>query len=127
MGNKVNISSNSLNKMTQETNSNLILQIYYLSSHFITIVNSKEIKKIHKKFQSLDKNGKGYVTIDDITKIPEIEKNPLRFYICQYLSNSKSGHEDEINFHHFIKILDIFKNEKVNEQYKCNDNCIIDV
>ena len=78
----------------------------------------KEIKKIFKKFAGLDKSKKGYVTVDDLSKIPEIEKNPLRFYICQYLTKN-SAHEDEINFELFLKTLDIFKNGKTNEQYRC--------
>lgn len=74
---------------------------------------------MHKKFQSLDKAKKGFVSIDDIGKIPEIEKNPLRYYICQYLAN-KSGSDNEISFECFVKILDVFKSNKLQDQYKCN-------
>jgi Ca2+-binding EF-hand superfamily protein len=65
----------------------------------------------------LDKNKKGYVSIDDVSKIPEIEKNPLRFYICQYLSNQSKN--EEVSFETFVKLIDVFKNNKVQEQYKC--------
>jgi Ca2+-binding EF-hand superfamily protein len=82
------------------------------------LVKPKDLKKIYKKFSNLDRSKKGFVTIDDISKIPEIEKNPLRFYICQYLSY-KSKNEDEINFEAFVKLVDIFKNNKTQEQYKC--------
>lgn len=94
--------------------------IYLKTLIVITIdylVKTKEIKKIHKKFCKLDNDKKGYVNIDDLIKIPEIEKNPLRFYICQYLSNQNKN--EEINFELFIKLIDIFKNNKIEDQYKC--------
>ncbi len=80
-------------------------------------VKSKDIKKIHKNFVGLDKTKKGFVSIDDIIKVPGIEKNPLRFYICQYLSNDSNN--EQINFDLFVKLIDIFKNNKSFEQYKC--------
>jgi len=67
----------------------------------------------------LDKTNKGYVTVDDISKLPEIEKNPLRFYICQYLTTGCKN-EDEVNFELFVKLLDIFKNNKTRSQYRCS-------
>ena len=44
-------------------------------------------------------------------KIPEIEKNPLRFYICQYLANQNIN--EEIDFETFLRLIDIFKNNKI--------------
>lgn len=66
----------------------------------------------------LDKDKKGFVNVEDISKLPEIEKNPLRFYICQNLAN-QDRNNDEINFELFLKLIDIFKNNKVHEQSKC--------
>jgi len=65
----------------------------------------------------LDKSKKGYVSSDDISTIPEIEKNPLRYYICKNIS--KNNNSDEINFESFIKMIDIFKNNKEQDQYHC--------
>jgi Ca2+-binding EF-hand superfamily protein len=73
---------------------------------------------MHKRYIALDKAKKGYVSVDDISKIPEIEKNPLRFYICQYLAE-QSGQNDQISFETFMKLMDIFKYGKVQDQYKC--------
>ena len=53
-----------------------------------TDLKVKDIKKIHKKFGALDKDDKGYVNINDLVKIPEIEQNPLRYHIAQYMSNN---------------------------------------
>ena len=81
-----------------------------------TDFNQKDIKKSHKKFGALDKDKKGYVSISDIVSIPEIENNPLRYHIAQYMSNNNE--REEISFDAFIKVIDIFKNNKTVEQYK---------
>lgn len=65
----------------------------------------------------MDTEKKGYVSINDLLKIPEIEQNPLRFHIGQYLSNQSEN--EAVSFEAFIKIIDIFKNNKTEEQYKC--------
>ena len=81
-----------------------------------TDLKTKDIKKIHKKFGALDKEKKGYVNINDLVEIPEIEQNPLRYYIAQYMSNNTEN--EAISFEAFIKIIDMFKNNKTEEQYK---------
>ena len=81
-----------------------------------TDMKKGDIKKIHKKFVALDKEKKGYVTINDLVEIPEIEQNPLRFHIGQYLSNGNKN--DAIGFEAFIKLIDMFKNKKTEAQNK---------
>ena len=81
-----------------------------------TDIKQKDIKKCHRKFSSLDKDNKGFVSINDIVTIPEIENNPLRYHIAQYMSNSNGN--EAISFEAFIKVIDIFKNNKTDRQYK---------
>jgi Ca2+-binding EF-hand superfamily protein len=81
-----------------------------------TDIKKGDIKKIHKKFVALDKEKKGYVTINDLVEIPEIEANPLRFHIGQYLSNGNKN--DIIGFEKFLKLIDIFMNKKTDDQTK---------
>ena len=50
-----------------------------------TDINQKDIKKCRRNFGSLDKDKKGYVSINDIVAIPEIENNPLRYHVAQYI------------------------------------------
>ena len=76
----------------------------------------KDIKKCHKKFGALDKDKKGYVSIEDIVAIPEVENNPLRYHIAQYMSNNNEN--EAISFEACIKVIDIFKNNKTEKQYK---------
>ena len=81
-----------------------------------TDIKQKDIKKCHKKFSSLDKENKGFVSINDIVTIPEIENNPLRYHIAQYMSNNNEN--EAVSFEAFIKVIDIFKNNKTDRQYK---------
>ena len=81
-----------------------------------TDFKTKEIKKCHKKFGALDKDKKGYVSITDVVSIPEIENNPLRYHIAQYMSNNNEN--EAISFEAFIKVIDTFKNNKTEKQYK---------
>ena len=81
-----------------------------------TDFNQKEIKKSHKKFNALDKDKKGFVSINDLVSIPEVENNPLRYHIAQYLNNNHEN--EEISFDSFIQFIDMFKNNKVEDQYK---------
>ena len=55
--------------------------------------------------------------MNDFSKIPEIEKNPLFNYIGMHLADQSKN--DEVDFENFMKMIDIFKNNKTNEQYKC--------
>ena len=81
-----------------------------------TDFNQKEIKKSHKKFGALDKDKKGYVSINDLVSIPEVENNPLRYHIAQYMNDNQEN--EEITFDTFIKVIDMFKNNKTEDQYK---------
>ena len=81
-----------------------------------TDIKQKDIKKCHKKFNSLDKDKKGYVSINDIVAILEIENNPLKYHVAQYMSNNNEN--EAISFEAFIKVIDIFKNNKTDKQYK---------
>ena len=81
-----------------------------------TDIKQKDIKKCHKKFNSLDKEKKGFVSINNLVNIPEIENNPLRYHIAQYMSNNNEN--EAISFEAFIKVIDIFKNNKIDKQYK---------
>jgi len=81
-----------------------------------TDFKQKEIKKSHKKFNELDKDKKGYVTVDDLVSIPEVDNNPLRYHIAQFMSDNNEN--EEISFDSFIKVIDMFKNNKTDEQFK---------
>ena len=80
-----------------------------------TDIKTSDIKKCHQKFNELDKEKKGFVSITNLVNIPELSKNPLRYHIAQNMSNNNN---DAVNFDSFIKVIDIFKNNKTEKQYK---------
>ena len=80
-----------------------------------TDFKQKDIKKSHKKFNELDKTKKGFVSVDDLVSIPEVENNPLRFHIAQFMSDNSEN--EEISFESFIKVIDMFKNNKIDDQF----------
>ena len=78
-----------------------------------TDFKQKEIKKSHKKFNELDKDKKGYVTVDDLVSIPEVDNNPLRYHIAQFMSDNNEN--EEISFDSFINnLLDFDKDGKIS-------------
>ena len=50
--------------------------------------------------------------------IPEIENNPLRFLIAQYMSDKNKNENEAISFESFIKVIDIFKSNKIDKRYE---------
>jgi len=109
MGNQPSLSQEQITQLTENTNCNNI---------FI-LVNSREIKRMHKNFNGLDNNKKGFVSVHDLLSINEIQENPLNNRIGLQLADSEKN--DEVKFEKFINMIDIFKTEKKTiQQYKCN-------
>ena len=81
-----------------------------------TSLKENDIKKCYQKFMALDKEKKGFVSVTDLANIPEFQNNPLRYHIAQYMLNKKDN--ESINFESFIKIMDIFKSDNTEKQYK---------
>ena len=102
--------------MIFKSNSNVLTNENLQKLKEETDFKQKEIKKSLKKFNELDKNKKGYITVDDLVSIPEVENNPLRYHIAQFMSDNNEN--EEISFESFIKVIDIFKNNKTEEQFK---------
>jgi Ca2+-binding EF-hand superfamily protein len=44
---------------------------------FTTADAPKEIKILYKRFRRLDRSGRGTISADDLTMIPELAMNPL--------------------------------------------------
>jgi Ca2+-binding EF-hand superfamily protein len=72
-------------------------------------VAPKEIKSLYRRFQRLDRSGRGTLSTDDLTMIPELSMNPL----AARLLSSKGGlferdGEDRVNFRSFVTGLSVF-------------------
>lgn len=62
---------------------------------------------------------KGYVDINDLRKLKEINQNPLQNNILSYLCQ-RTKHEGEINFELYVLMLDTFQHKNYEAHKKCN-------
>jgi serine/threonine-protein phosphatase 2B regulatory subunit len=78
-----------------------------------------EIKRIYKRFISLDSYKRGYVSVQDLLSgVPEVENNPLGERICKVFTTAPSNHNSDdssevknmIDFKEFVKVLSTFNN-----------------
>jgi serine/threonine-protein phosphatase 2B regulatory subunit len=76
-----------------------------------THFNSKEIKRLYKRFKKLDRDGSGTITSDEFLMIPELAVNPLRQRVIAIFDTDK---DESVNFKEFISALSVFsaKGEK---------------
>eukprot|EP01017_Pseudomicrothorax_dubius_P041568 TRINITY_DN6661_c0_g2_i3.p1 TRINITY_DN6661_c0_g2~~TRINITY_DN6661_c0_g2_i3.p1 ORF type:complete len:170 (+),score=50.72 TRINITY_DN6661_c0_g2_i3:40-549(+) len=71
-----------------------------------TSFSQKQIKRIYRRFRKLDTTNKGFVTEGDISKLPEISKNPLGHRIVKTLTSVDQP--DAVEFDKFIKALSVY-------------------
>lgn len=77
MGNKQTLSPQEITELCQETS-----------------FTQQEIKRIYKRFISLDSYKRGYVSVSDLLSgVPEIENNPLGERICKVFTNNNQSEE----------------------------------
>mmetsp|Transcript_2587 Transcript_2587/g.4547 ORF Transcript_2587/g.4547 Transcript_2587/m.4547 type:complete len:139 (+) Transcript_2587:232-648(+) len=72
-------------------------------------LSPKEIKRLYKRFQKLDRNQSGTLQAEELTLIPELAMNPLLPRIISFFEN--------VNFKEFVRILSVFAPE-ANEETK---------
>eukprot|EP00347_Sterkiella_histriomuscorum_P017614 403348664 len=105
MGNKQTLSQQEINELCQETN-----------------FTPKDLKRIYKRFQRLDFFKRGYVTVNDLMTIPDIDKNPLGERICKTFTAQASGGQNGvhdknmIDFKEFVRALSIFNDKQTQQQ-----------
>lgn len=96
--------------------------------HFIhilpCIVTPKEIRRLYKRFQKLDKSGTGRITTDDFLAIPELAMNPL---VMRVISLFDTKGDDHVNFPQFISTLSVFSKRgdpKDKIRCMCYNSCM---
>ncbi|KAA8491923.1 Calcineurin subunit B [Porphyridium purpureum] len=72
-------------------------------------LSPREIKRLYKRFQKLDRNQSGSLEADELTMIPELAMNPLFPRIVQIF--------ESVNFREFVKLLSVFS-ESASEEAK---------
>jgi len=76
--------------------------------------SEKELKRLHRRFTKLDKDGSGTLTMDEFMEIPELASNPLLERVISIFDSNK---DREIEFSEFISALSIFS-DKGNKEGK---------
>ena len=69
--------------------------------------NHREIQCLYKRFRSLDKRHKGYISEDELLSIPELAISPLASRVVQVFQN--------LNFKDFVRLLAAFSDRASRE------------
>lgn len=70
--------------------------------------NHREIQCLYKRFRSLDKRHKGYISEDELLSIPELAISPLATRVVQVFQN--------LNFKDFVRLLAAFSDRASREE-----------
>ena len=70
--------------------------------------NHREIQTLYKRFRSLDKRHKGYLSEDELMSIPELAISPLASRVVQVFQN--------LNFVDFCRVLAAFSDRATREE-----------
>lgn len=80
----------------------------------------KQIKKLFRRFSSLDKESKGYLNREDFLRLTELAVNPLgdRIVNAFFLEsqNDEVFNDDTVDFRDFIRVLSHFRPIEKNEE-----------
>ncbi len=97
------------------SNSSVLLQkdeIQLISNE--TGFTPNQIKRLYNRFTSLDKDDTGYLSKQDLLRIPELHVNPLCDRIIEVLIEDY-GQEDKLNFRQFAKVFSTFRRGKSDQ------------
>ncbi|XP_030559614.1 calcineurin B homologous protein 1 isoform X2 [Drosophila novamexicana] len=77
-----------------------------------------QIERLYSRFTSLDRNGCGTLSREDLMRIPELAINPL----CERIVHSffAESTDDRVNFRQFMNVLAHFRPLRDNKQSKLN-------
>uniref|UniRef100_A0A7S3D416 EF-hand domain-containing protein n=1 Tax=Palpitomonas bilix TaxID=652834 RepID=A0A7S3D416_9EUKA len=71
----------------------------------LTSFSEEEIKRLHRRFNKLDKDASGRITIDEFMQIPELATNPL---IERVIALFDSDGDETVDFREFVTALSTF-------------------
>ena len=103
-----------------------LLEIIYC----LNLVSVKEIKRLYKRFQQLDRQSFGSIIIGDLLSIPELAMNPLSKHFLDFVFNySVKKNDDEfieekstngMDFENFVDIMSFYHtNTPLEVKFKC--------
>eukprot|EP00033_Pygsuia_biforma_P001362 GCRY01001543.1.p1 GENE.GCRY01001543.1~~GCRY01001543.1.p1 ORF type:complete len:178 (+),score=24.50 GCRY01001543.1:205-738(+) len=79
----------------------------------LTKFSQGELKRLFRRFQKLDKDGSGTITVDEFNDIPDLQMNPLLTRVISIFDTNK---DSQVEFSEFIQALSIFTNQSSEEE-----------
>jgi len=91
--------------------------------HEASKFDARDIQKLYKRFQKLDRAKRGTISSADLQLIPELSMNPMCHRIIALFDEDKT---DSINFHRFVQTLAVFSDRtspaaKLQLAFRCYD------
>ena len=71
-------------------------------------VTQADIQVLYRRFQTLDRRKKGYISMDEFLNIPELSINPLSQRLVTLFEN--------VNFEDFVKLIAVFTDKASKEE-----------
>ena len=85
---------------------------------FPEILKENEIKKLKKRFDKMDTNKNGKLSVEEIMSIPGLEHNPL---VSRVIETFDTNNDGEINFMEFVQGISRFS-VKTSKEDKLQKN-----
>jgi len=95
-------------------NSSILKQEDIDDLQLTTNFTEEELKRLHRRFKKLDRDGSGTLTTDEFLSVPELAGNPLLERVLAIFDTNK---DEEIEFKEFISALATFS-DKGNKEGK---------
>jgi len=73
----------------------------------------EELRRLRLRFEKLDLDKNGKISVDELKALPEVGKNPLVDRIFEVMDTDKGG---DIDFEEFIKVISVFIHGSVEEK-----------
>ena len=94
-----------------------------LPTEMATNFDAEEIKRLEKRFQKLDLDNNGLLSVDEFMSLPGLQQNPLAQRVIEILDEDKNG---EVDFKEFIQGVSSFsvrgdKTSKLRFAFKIYD------
>ena len=99
----------------QQSNSNAVE-----SQPFPNILKQNEIKKLKKRFDKMDTNKNGKLSVEEIMSIPGLEHNPL---VSRVIETFDTDNDGEIDFMEFVQGISRFS-VKTSKEDKLQLECV---
>ena len=94
-----------------------------LPTEMATNFDAEEIKRLEKRFQKLDLDNNGLLSVDEFMSLPGLQQNPLAQRVIEILDEDKNG---DVDFKEFIQGVSSFsvrgdKSSKLRFAFKIYD------